>query len=217
MPSEWCSIWLRTICISPTASFPFWEILASLVITGAVTWFTIWAATRSAREATKKSLEHATELQRKALEAAERQARYQQRVREAQVLRQAITTYTAVVRRGGDPHLSDGVQEALRTADAVVEPSLTPGAPQLLRVVMFSLELIPTRDEIEDEWDWNSEVFEREEDILTHVSSWARNPEKALVELVEKADRIATLEFFEAAMGTPTRLARDEALRPHTD
>lgn len=58
---------------------------------------------------------------------------------------------------------------------------------------------IPTRDDIEDGWDWNSEVFEREEDNLTHVSSWARDPEKALVELVEEGDRIATLEIFEAA------------------
>lgn len=213
MATEWCNIWVTFVCVSPSNGFPFWEILATCLITGVVTWLTIWAASRSARAATVASLEHATRLHRESLEASERQAKYQQRIREAQVLRQAVTTYSAVVKRGDDPRVSEQAQDVLRTADAVVEPSLTPGAPQLLRVVNFALELMPTRDEIADEWDWLNDVLRREEDILDRISSWSRDPDSAMVKLVEEADRIATLQFFEVAMGTPARRIGDEALR----
>lgn len=185
-----------------------------MAITGGVTWLTIWAATRSAQAATAASLEHASALHRESLEANERAFQYQRRMSEAHVLRRAVTSYFAESRRSPDDAPSEKVEDLLRDADTYVAPSLTPGAPQLMRVVLFSLSVVPRGDDIDDDdaAEWELDLFEREESLLELIADWAHDPESVLKPIIERATRIGQIEMLEAALGEATSETRRDVV-----
>lgn len=213
MSVQWCDTATGLICSTPSDTFPFWEVSATAVITALVTWITIRAATRSARDATEKSLEQARELHTQSIEAAERQANYQTRMSEATTIGRAARAHFSVLLRGDDPGSDSRAEDLSHDARATLSPSLTPAAPQLLRVVMFELEVAPLKSDVDvtDEdalWEWENDALERRDRVLERIDDWARDPDEAAERLIQDARRVALIGLSEAAFGMGVDVAR---------
>lgn len=105
MPRQWCDVLFRAVCATPTDEFPFWEIGASVLITGVVTWLTIWASIHASRRETGRALMASLRAESRARAEREREA---ERLAEEEALRQRIVLAAALSR---GVHLMQTVRE----------------------------------------------------------------------------------------------------------
>lgn len=73
-----CLIFAPNVCVNWSASFPFWEVTATALITAAVTGFTIWISVRTARaETTRQLVQDAENRARDSISAEEAAEKYE--------------------------------------------------------------------------------------------------------------------------------------------
>lgn len=235
-----CFIAFPGICATYSIDIPVWELLivtgvsvaatlVSVIVTAVVTAVTIVAATSSAQKATAASLEQAAVHHREALsqsaehhdeaiDAAERENRYQDRVRDATTLGQLVRDFYDAVLEEGDPLGDRAFQKEYREVESAIAPSLSPLAPDLLRVLRFEMEVTPLASDLTagdaDAFDaWREEVLRRREDALDSISAWARDPDDVALTILNKAKRIGAVDLMGVAFGGLTQDVRDLLVR----
>lgn len=78
---ETCLILVNQVCVVWDATFSFWEVLATVAVSGLVTWVTIYFSVKAARDSTARQLEAALEAEhRERADRDEREARESRRI-----------------------------------------------------------------------------------------------------------------------------------------
>ncbi|WP_309857518.1 hypothetical protein [Leifsonia sp. 1010] len=178
------------VCASYQDSFPFWELLANLFVTGTVTAVTIVAATRSARKVTLATLRNSASLQRQALKAQLSEALRLERRSEGAALIKAIDL--AVLARAMRDDEKRSYDEAIAEARHTVGLTRNNRGRELLEVVADQThELVyKSNDTTRAPTDF-IRVSAVRQGLRELVGKWVDEPRSVETEIQRRADELA--------------------------
>jgi hypothetical protein len=185
---ESCLVTAGWFCGRWDATISFWDLLVTVLFTGLVTWLTIWAATRSAREATITTLRHASDLHRDALQQAERTSRWQARMSEVIALRGAVEATLDAAASGASRDKRDESRRLMADAETRMRISLSPAGPELLRVLEFELQMASRAPQPDEKpGSFIVETLARRQKLVELIEAWGRDPDSEATDIVRRA------------------------------